>query len=716
VKITTAGLKANDKTLDLGKLNLVVGANGSGKSSLYDALTFAALGHVPRLGRKPGLTAQLMSRGEMRVELTLQDGRTFWRSLRRSGKSLTAEQEASWVRHGDPADHDEAIKGLFGQEVTDIEETFWTRELLDAPASQRTARFGQLASSGRKTPKEITAQVAHATVQRIGKVDPSRMPKDYFQALPLLKEAEQLKLREVAAMLEGKLKDAGIAGALTWANEEKNSAARTFKDKQAAQKALEERLAGMPEASDQEIAELDAERAKMEREIGAAEEREREVERKAASIRIAKQEMDFAQTRLESAKADSLAAEKLADEIPVLKERLAELDPENLEEIARAKLDTLDELDVETFIDERYQYEVRIRDIENRADRLATNPWVEVRTIARALKRHKDDAVSEQGERLIAIANGQSNDTHEDIDAELAKAKKDRDAHTTKVEAIEARNADLIDKAMKIRTEVHELYSKATKLREQQTDLSSAIQKAERDLERANTALTSATQAHEAAKKRHTELWANQGDAKAPEAVKGQEEAYLKLQAAIAVARRVQASRTELSSIIAEIDGLGASRDVYAGIEWALQQVRAKELTEAGGPLIGLMNSFLKAAGRVETPYLKASKTDCEIGWKDAEGREVSVNTLSGGQWALFSAALVSSILILRDPPLKVLVVEAGEVDNDSMTGILRGLNSVALKLDCVIVLTWDTICALPTNCNVIKLDLPALETKGATP
>jgi hypothetical protein len=149
-----------------------------------------------------------------------------------------------------------------------------------------------------------------------------------------------------------------------------------------------------------------------------------------------------------------------------------------------------------------------------------------------------------------------------------------------------------------------------------------------------------------------------------------------RIEIAIKTAREQAGLQREIKCIIAEIDRLDATVDVMKAIEWALQRIREEELQARGAGILGHMNRFLSAAGRPEVPFLEAGRGKCEIGWVRPDGKRVTVQTLSGGEYALFCAALVASILAERGGQIRILIVEAAEADNDMLDSLMRGISS----------------------------------------
>lgn len=110
--------------------------------------------------------------------------------------------------------------------------------------------------------------------------------------------------------------------------------------------------------------------------------------------------------------------------------------------------------------------------------------------------------------------------------------------------------------------------------------------------------------------------------------------------------------------------------------------------------MVVVMESMLRAAGRLETPFFVAAGGTCRIGWRATDGKEVPVQSLSGGEWILFSACLAAVLVVLRNAPLRILLIEAGEADPHTLQSLLDALRSVADRLTCALVLTPRNVTA----------------------
>ncbi|MGH9462040.1 MAG: hypothetical protein ACRD1X_12525, partial [Vicinamibacteria bacterium] len=151
---------------------------------------------------------------------------------------------------------------------------------------------------------------------------------------------------------------------------------------------------------------------------------------------------------------------------------------------------------------------------------------------------------------------------------------------------------------------------------------------------------------------------------------------------------RARATHQEIQHVLSSIEDAKAARDVFSAIEWALQRQREVEITESGGPLLALMRQVLKAAGRAEDPFFRAGGGSCAIGWRTEDGRDIQVQALSGGEWALFAAALAGAVIAIRQAEVKVLLVEAGETDEETLIQILEGVRAIEQHLTAAIVMS----------------------------
>lgn len=77
-RITIANVKGITRTVELEKINLIHGPNGSGKTALIDGLKLSLLGYHPRLGKKPNLTFQLATPGATCMTVATDNCNITW--------------------------------------------------------------------------------------------------------------------------------------------------------------------------------------------------------------------------------------------------------------------------------------------------------------------------------------------------------------------------------------------------------------------------------------------------------------------------------------------------------------------------------------------------------------------------------------------------------------------------------------------------------------
>ena len=117
IHVTTRGMCARDIDVELEALTLLVGPNGSHKSTIMNAIRIAALQYVPVLGKSEAATATLMSGREMEIKVALPAARMIRQTLTR-GKSLSWEADCSWLSpKATPSEHRLEAQRLFGDDA-----------------------------------------------------------------------------------------------------------------------------------------------------------------------------------------------------------------------------------------------------------------------------------------------------------------------------------------------------------------------------------------------------------------------------------------------------------------------------------------------------------------------------------------------------------------------------------------------------------------------
>lgn len=157
-----------------------------------------------------------------------------------------------------------------------------------------------------------------------------------------------------------------------------------------------------------------------------------------------------------------------------------------------------------------------------------------------------------------------------------------------------------------------------------------------------------------------------------------------------------RAQHRQLTEVIAEIDRLVARHAVLNAIEEACKRLRADEVARQGGPLLDILRTYLRAAGRKEEPFIEAKRTSCDFGWirraKDFNlpaDQRVSVGTLGEGEFGLYAAGLTAALLILRVAPVRILLVEGAGLDSPTLEQMLRGIAALKDEITAAVVAAW---------------------------
>ncbi len=716
--LTTKGIKGHDLDLELKRLNLLVGPNGSGKSTAADAIRMVALGYVPTLGKRPVDLAALMMGEQMAVELTLDSGATIRRTLRRTDTGYVAGAEASWMRQGKPTEISKAITKLFGDEEQDVAEMLDIRELLAATPNQRAARIEQLLAAGARKPEDIAKAVARLIVMRLAETTEDRMPEDFTQALPMVPDAQRAVLFEEQEMLLKKILEAGITGAVTWANEQKRAAAEGLKKKQAAEHELRKRAVEIPEPDEREIKRLEAERSKLTQELGAARQAWTSYAERAARIRTLKaQQAELARISEETEKsaADVEAvhgrqlkelqdkSEKVLEAMGALKMPPEEDEGQvrDLESQVLALTKKRDGIELISVPDTTKRERIAA-DLKARIELAELSEWNEVLKVAQDIEdagtsKGVKTALAKPVKRLRELARKGLGLDVEDLKHEYDVA---RQAFQEALEAQDKANAarQLAEKRrIELAQEIDGKASSARALRDQiqrrrrntleefeakRAELLTSRQNLQRQQEVHHEALQ-AVRSEKASVDRRLASVNDQlrgagelpSEPSKPEPIQGQLE---EISQALSKLLSAKATHGEIHAILDQIEEAKAAAVVFSAIEWGLQRQREVEISTAGGPLMRFMTEFLKAAGRKETPFIRAGQGSCAIGWRTDDGREIQIQALSGGEWCLFAAALTTAVIYCRKSAVKILLVEAGETDARILGQLLSGVAKLA--------------------------------------
>lgn len=178
----------------------------------------------------------------------------------------------------------------------------------------------------------------------------------------------------------------------------------------------------------------------------------------------------------------------------------------------------------------------------------------------------------------------------------------------------------------------------------------------------------------------------------------------------------------ELTATIATKEEQGVLHEVAKVALECTREIRDRLVGELVSPLLDRMNRFLAIAAPGCRAYCNLAgtgkKTVFELGWiKSRPGKpdmQVPLNTLSGGESVIYSAALVYAMTMMADPPLKLMLLEVAEVDEWNWNNLAAALEAVADELGNILVAT-SRVFPVRDGWNVIGRSVFAAERELVT-
>jgi hypothetical protein len=725
-QISTQGLRATDRKIDLEPLTLIRGPIGAGKTSVCDAIRIAMLGCVPSIGKDAKSIARLMRNGELRVQLLLDDGRKMERGYIRKGESLKGAALASWMPpKSNLTDVTEAIRSLVGRDDREASEHLDLRQLLQCSPAERARRIEELLDAS-GIPLEEQVLRAHAmTILRLADVSPDKMPADVESletaakgAKALLGQAIKHELAGFPYFFQDELKAGGIPRALAMVNEKKKEASEGLRRRIAARAEMEDRVTTL-NAPAESLKDLEARREIALTTMAMAQRDLKETERIAAVraelepvIPILRQAVTEADEKLKrktdqipKAKEAIAEAEALQDPPEVDAPPVIEADPEKLAEADRLsaqgaellhKANTFYVPEPLSIANEEANHKAALQALEKAKE----SPWREVEKIADEFEQYGITCgisligIEDPFLRLrrLAAEHGGNLEVLEDDEvireSELEDARERQYERSKEIKATKASQQELYRKAEELRKNAESVREKAlaaakadnAKRREEY-----ALKVGEREVKVDEITQRRRELTRLAETIRGEVLEAERAHDKAVADLRASEErlagiASVTIDAAHAKATH-EAAAKEIDGLNDQIELLRGAESLRAEMKKLINEIEAATAardiwTAAEWALQRLreMDLAARATGLQERMrrYLKAAgrKEDPYLragrGQTDfgwrRNGQEISVEALSGGETCLFTATLAGAIISLRSPELRILPVEGAEI------------------------------------------------------
>jgi prefoldin subunit 5 len=173
---------------------------------------------------------------------------------------------------------------------------------------------------------------------------------------------------------------------------------------------------------------------------------------------------------------------------------------------------------------------------------------------------------------------------------------------------------------------------------------------------------------------------------------------------------RYQLLEEELTKATARAESETLMHDVCKMFANAVRVVRDDYLVRLVDPLVSQMTDILARLDADRVAYCDLldgrGKSAFDFGWIVGGARKkISFDTMSGGERVIFKAAVQNALIQLANPPLKLLLVDACELDLPNLEGLLAGL--IDMNCDNIIVTTWLDIDA-PIDPWAVRTITPA--------
>lgn len=755
--IAIEGFKVLRASVNLGRCTLIRGPVGCGKSTIGDAIQFAALGCVPGKGASLETTAGGVNGSEASVTVTLDDGRNFQRLLSTDGAN-TMDSRASWMPPKSKArETGEQIRGLFGASAIEAAENLDISALLKVSGPEFAKRVETLLASG-----GLDAEVRRGKAKDLfaARLDTQRPKVD---GLPVdhTPEVTAAAARILPLFLADV--DSGIVRALERAAADKNKATADSRDRVAAAAEIEARIAQLRAPADK-LEALEADRAAKQTHRDGLAAQIATVERTAADRDALRKVIAHLAGTVATRAAERAAADQAAGAVaglvatrdaippappaPVIGPE-PEPDPEmsaaaagreNEADALRKALDAL----VIPDVDDAYEEIGADRIARERLESAKASPWREVEALLDEIDFRQFDsaddmehvspivdairAIAQKHGGNLSAAEAQARDAAGRLAAKQGRIDEQRaarDAATAQRASLVSQIEASVGEASRLRGLIAAKLRTANRAREsahaeavRQWDVSArAALKARQDIDaqvaKLHEAQTAAARAWERAQAEISAAEARLAgmeaatplDVEATRIIIATLDGVLaSLAARINTQKAAGALRAELAKIRATIEGADAEAMCWGAAAWAASRLRDMDMESRTGPFVDRVRRFLAAAGHVEEPYLECAKGAADVGWITTAGAKVPYAWLSGGQSAIFRAAVAYAIVTLRAPAERVLLLELAETgDGAADSRLLRAAVAVSADVQ-VVASTCSPSVVAPEGVEIVNM------------
>jgi chromosome segregation ATPase len=153
---------------------------------------------------------------------------------------------------------------------------------------------------------------------------------------------------------------------------------------------------------------------------------------------------------------------------------------------------------------------------------------------------------------------------------------------------------------------------------------------------------------------------------------------------------------TQLQEAILSSESEQLAWDVAKKMADAVRTLRETMMAKLIAPLMLHMKKFLSVAAPEHEPYCDLETTTGKpaftLGWCPPDAPQRTYDAMSGGEKVLFGAALAYALIMLADPPLRLLMLEVGEVDVEHLNALMDAIEHVSDDLGNAFISTHSVV------------------------
>ncbi|GKV56004.1 hypothetical protein NCCP2222_19510 [Sporosarcina sp. NCCP-2222] len=683
-EIRIKNMKGQTVTQHLSGKNIIIGKNGSGKTTRIQALGLAMLGNVPGQAKTSAANFKFATGDEMAVGLKT-DGFEFTRGFIKDEKfnSKTGERTVS------VKENVSVSPGKGERTVTQKKERI-IQEIGNFPVAMDFNEFLKLSDAKRRdfiyslSPIESSSwDKEKLSAYLHEKMIPTDLQVNNADLYEITNEFISEALKEYA---DGLNNHEGLQSMLDWTAKELSYWRRKQSDSQGAVRQMSEMKNQLIETdrniaeAKKELEELQASLIEVEKKISADTEKKRNIDERLERISAIKKEMDLVKgTELQTSTEDidkeiaSLTASiplpiSVEEKLGPINKQIAELHSQSFEQQQKVNHIREQVMNIQANVQ---TLDGTLRRVGEMAGMCVISPMISCPKDFTGFDSYIDGKKQQAAEALQKL-----NEEHAKEDALLLTLK-------NKANELESQKAALFTQAQKVQFHREEVAEKIKAKEAERQRIISLVERRNNKLHSLNEELDKLTN-QKVEPIGDISLMTRQTEgtrARIEELKKQVEEKEKSKQTLILMNENVlQNNEAEYKASAAKSlqDFLGPK-----GVQGEL----VKEILE---PIRLQIKENLKLMNFSQTPYFETEsetgKELFEFGWVNEQGHRVNFDALSTGQQTVYLAAMMMTIIDRAQPKLKILAMDnLNHLDKHNFQLLVNGLNGLAHKVDNII-------------------------------